>query len=141
MAMAASTKEGEPMMDINTTPLIDVMLVLLVMLIITIPVQSHAVKLDMPQQTPPPETPVEPVIVKLEIQFDGAVFWNGSPVADTQTLRDYFKSAALSDPQPEIHIEPDAAVEYGYVAIVLAEAQKQGVTRIGFAGNEKYLND
>ncbi len=141
MAMSAGTKEGEPMMEINTTPLIDVMLVLLVMLIITIPVQSHAVKLDMPQATPPPEDVVKPEIVKLEIQFDGAVFWNGSPVPSTEVLRDYFKTAAFSDPQPEIHIEPDASVEYGFVAIVLAEAQKQGVTRIGFAGNEKYVAD
>lgn len=141
MAMSSGTKEGEPMMEINTTPLIDVMLVLLVMLIITIPVQSHAVKLDMPQATPPPEEIVKPEIVKLEIQFDGAVFWNGQPVPSTEVLRDYFKAAALGNPQPEIHIEPDASVEYGFVAIVLAEAQKQGVTRIGFAGNEKYVAD
>ncbi len=142
MSMSAPTKEGEPMMEINTTPLIDVMLVLLVMLIITIPPQSHAVKMDMPQANqPPPEDLLEPEVVDLEIDFDGAVFWNGQPIRDTATLREYFSSAARRQPQPEIHIEPNRLAKYGVVAIVLAQAQKAGVTRIGFSGNEQYYED
>lgn len=139
MAGTVETKEGEVMMDINTTPLIDVMLVLLVMLIITIPIQSHAVKMEMPQaNSAPPVT--EPVVVKLEIDFDGTVYWDGSPVATTLILRDYFRSAALQNPQPEIHLRPHSLVKFDYVAKVLAEAQRNGVTRIGFAGNEQYLD-
>ena len=135
----SETKDGEVMMDINTTPLIDVMLVLLVMLIITIPPQSHATKMEMPQaNAAPPDT--EPEVVTLEIDFDGTVFWNGSPVPDTAVLRDYFRSAAAQIPQPEIHLRPNSLVKYDYVAKVLAEAQRTGVKRIGFAGNEQYLD-
>lgn len=140
MGMATNTKEGEPLMDINTTPLIDVMLVLLVMLIITIPIQSHAVKLDMPQSNNPNPPLVEPEIVNLEVDFDGAVFWNGQPIPDTATLREYFRAAAYKNPQPEIHIKPNRLAKYGYVALVLAQAQREGVKRIGFKGNEQYLD-
>lgn len=140
MAISAGTKEGEPLMDINTTPLIDVMLVLLTMLIITIPPQSHAVKLDLPQpNSTPPD--VKPEVINLEIDIDGAVIWNGQPIPDTETLRERFKGAASQSPQPEFHIEPNSAVDYGYVALVLSEAQKNGVQRIGFSGNEQYYND
>ncbi|HUD49878.1 biopolymer transporter ExbD [Parvibaculum sp.] len=133
-------KDDEPMMEINTTPLIDVMLVLLVMLIITIPIQTQAVKLDMPQnvQTPPPE--VEPQVVDLELDFDGTVFWNGVAVPNTALLDEYLKAAAAQDPQPEIHLKPNRLVKYDYVAKVLAAAQRLGVTRIGFVGNEQYMD-
>lgn len=140
MAMSAGTKEGEPMMEINTTPLIDVMLVLLTMLIMTIPIQSHAVKMDNPVGNPPPPE-VEPEVVKLNIEFDGAVLWNGIPIPDTATLREYFLAAAQRNPQPEIHVEPDRIVKYGYVAIVLAQAQRAKITRIGFAGNQQYYEN
>jgi len=132
--------DDEPMMEINTTPLIDVMLVLLVMLIITIPIQTQAVKLDMPQnvQTPPPE--VEPQVVDLELDFDGTVFWNGVAVPNTALLDEYLKAAAAQDPQPEIHLKPNRLVKYDYVAKVLAAAQRLGVTRIGFVGNEQYMD-
>lgn len=141
MGMSAPQKDGEPMMEINTTPLIDVMLVLLVMLIITIPIQSHAVKLDMPPNEPTDPPIVEPEIVDLEIDFDGAVFWNGQSVTSTGVLRQYFYAAAHREPQPEIHITPNRLVKYGYVATVLAQAQREGVKRIGFKGNEKYVED
>ncbi len=139
MSMSVTeTKEGEVMMDINTTPLIDVMLVLLVMLIITIPIQSHAVKMENPPANAPPPTS-DPVVVNLEIDFDGTVFWNGSAVPNFTVLQDYFRSAAREVPQPEIHLRPNRASKYDTVAKVLAMAQREKVTRIGFAGNEQYL--
>ncbi len=131
--------EDEPMMEINTTPLIDVMLVLLVMLIITIPIQTQAVKLDMPRNvaTPPQE---KPVVVDLELDFDGTVFWNGVAVPNTGLLDEYLKAAAAQNPQPEIHLKPNRLVKYDYVAKVLAAAQRLGVKRIGFVGNEQYMD-
>jgi biopolymer transport protein ExbD len=140
MAMnVGAAKDDEPMMEINTTPLIDVMLVLLVMLIITIPIQTHAVKLDMPRNAQA-QTPQLPQVVDLELDFDGTVFWNGVPVPDTATLDNYLKAAALQEPQPEIHLKPNRLVKYDYVAKVLAAAQRLGVTRIGFVGNEQYMD-
>jgi biopolymer transport protein ExbD len=130
--------ENEPMVDINTTPLIDVMLVLLVMLIITIPVQTHAVKLDMPQDNPPPAT-MQPSVIDLLIDFDGTLTWNGAPVPDRATLEHDLEDAAHQDPQPEIHINPNRLVKYSYVAMVLAEAQRLGVVKIGLVGNEQYM--
>ncbi len=124
-------KDDDVMMDINTTPLIDVMLVLLVMLIITIPIQTHAVKLDLPvnQNQPPPE--VKPIVVNLEVDFDGTVYWNGEQIADQVTLEDRLKNAALINPQPEIHVRPNRLVAYKFVAGVMAAAQRLGVTNIG----------
>jgi biopolymer transport protein ExbD len=130
--------DGGVMVDINTTPLIDVMLVLLIMLIITIPVQTHAVKLDLPRANPPPVT-VQPQVVNLDIDFDGTITWNGAPVPDRATLESYLRSAAASDPQPEIHIAPNKLVKYAYVAMVLAEAQRLGVVKIGLVGNEQFM--
>ena len=139
--MAVNLNQGgdnEPMVDINTTPLIDVMLVLLIMLIITIPVQTHAVKLDMPRDNPPPVT-VQPTVVDLLIDFDGTITWNGQPVPDRTTLEHDLKTAAHQDPQPEIHINPNRLAKYSYVAMVLAEAQRLGVVKIGLVGNEQYM--
>ena len=130
--------EGEPLVDINTTPLIDVMLVLLIMLIITIPVQTHAVKLDMPQANPPPPI-VQPTVVDLAIDFDGTITWNGTNIPDRPTLETYLQSAAVQDPQPEIHLNPNKLVKYSYVAMVLAEAQRLGVVKIGLVGNEQFM--
>lgn len=128
-------KDDDVMMDINTTPLIDVMLVLLVMLIITIPVQVHTVKLDLPvnQNQPPP--PVPPVVVNLEVDFDGTLYWNGEQMADQVTLEDRLKSAALNNPQPEIHVRPNKLAAYKYVAGVMASAQRLGVTSIGLVSS------
>jgi biopolymer transport protein ExbD len=127
------------MMDINTTPLIDVMLVLLIMFIITIPVMTHAVKLDMPQAKSAPP-PVPPVVINLEVDFDGTVIWDGTPVPDENTLLSYLASASRQDPQPEIHLRPNKRVKYDYVAKVLAASQRLGIRKIGFAGNEQFMD-
>jgi biopolymer transport protein ExbD len=133
--------DPEVVVDMNTTPLIDVMLVLLVMLIITIPIQTHAVKLDMPApDNNPPETQSEPPpIVSLEIDFDGTVLWNGATVASRHELEQRFR-LDLKQPTPsEFHIRPNRLVEYKYVAAVLASAQRLGITKIGLVGNEQFL--
>lgn len=139
MAIKRPGRDGDDVMvDINTTPLIDVMLVLLIMLIITIPIQTHAVKLDMPRDTPPP-TLVQPEIVNLEIDFDGTLSWNGTTVPDRATLEAYLRSAAAKEPQPELHIAPNKLVKYGAVAMVLAEAQRLGVVKVGIVGAEQFM--
>jgi biopolymer transport protein ExbD len=129
--------EDEPMMDINMTPLIDVMLVLLIMFIITIPVMTHAVKLDMPRASNAPSM-TEPVVINLEIDFDGTVLWNGTPV-DIESLEGYFRREASLDPQPELHIRPSKRARYDVVARVLASAQRNGMRKIGFVGNEQFM--
>ena len=130
--------DDEPMMDINTTPLIDVMLVLLIMFIITLPVMTHAVKLDMPQakNTPPPEQTIEPI--QLEVDWDGTVIWNGTPV-QLGALEGYFRVEAAKNPQPEVHVRPNRRAPYDTVAKVLALAQRNGMQRIGFVGNEQFM--
>jgi biopolymer transport protein ExbD len=131
-------REPEVMIDINTTPLIDVMLVLLIMLIITIPVQLHAVNLNMPTGTPPP--PLKPPeVVTIDIDFDGTVLWNGEALADRQTLEAKLSQAAAQPDQPEVHIRPNKLVEYKSVAMVLASAQRLGVTKLGMVGNEQFV--
>jgi biopolymer transport protein ExbD len=129
--------EDEPMMDINMTPLIDVMLVLLIMFIITIPVMTHAVKLDMPRASNAPSM-AEPVVINLEIDFDGTVLWNGTPV-EFDALEGYFRKEAAADPQPELHIRPSKRARYDVVARVLASAQRNGMRKIGFVGNEQFM--
>jgi biopolymer transport protein ExbD len=130
--------DGEVMVDINTTPLIDVMLVLLIMLIITVPVQTDAVKLDLPRTDAPPAL-VKPQVVDLDIDFDGTITWNGVTIQDRATLETYLRGAARQSPQPEIHISPNKLVKYSYVAMVLAEAQRLGVVKIGLVGNEQFM--
>ena len=131
---------GGEMVDINTTPLIDVMLVLLIMFIITIPIQTHAVKLDLPvNQTTATPPAVDPVINRVSIDFLNAVYWNDEEVSMDQ-LRTYFDAASRLDPQPEIHLKPDALARYEVVNQVMAQAQLAGVTKIGFVGNEAYAN-
>jgi biopolymer transport protein ExbD len=136
MSVGPGTGEGEPMVEMNTTPLIDVMLVLLTLLIITLPIQTHAVKLDMPtpNQTPPT---VIPESVDLGVDFDGTVTWNGTAV-DRATMDSYFEDAARKDPQPEIHVNPNRLAKYDAVAKVLADAQRLGATHIGFTGIDQY---
>ena len=136
MAMSTSTAEGEVMVEMNTTPLIDVMLVLLALLIITLPIQTHAVKLDMPAPNPNPPT-VIPETVELVVDFDGTVLWNGTPV-DRGTMQAYMRDAALKTPQPEIHVSPNRLAKYDAVARVLADAQRLGATSIGFTGIDQY---
>ena len=133
MAMSVGSGSGGVMCDINTTPLIDVMLVLLVTLIISLPVMTHAVKLDMPNPnaTPPPQD-VQPEVIDLEIDFDGTIAWNGTPVTGLPQLEGYFHNEAVKDPQPEIHMRPDRRAKYGVVAQVLAAAQRNHMQKIGF---------
>ena len=140
-------EEDAPMGDMNTTPLIDVMLVLLIMFILGIPVQTHAVKLDMPNPNapPPPETLVEPVINKVEIDFLGTIFWNGNQI-DVPTLNSFMNDVGFNDDgtkrdvvdQAEVHIRPDALAEYRIVNKVMASAQRNNVVKVGFIGNEAY---
>jgi biopolymer transport protein ExbD len=130
--------EGEPMMDINTTPLIDVMLVLLIMFIITIPIQTHAVKLDLPVDSPndtPP--PVDPVKNKIVIEPSGTVLWNGTAVNELQ-LRQYLDITTTMTPTPELHIQPHPEARYVSVDQVLAVVKRANVTAMGFVGNEAY---
>ena len=127
------------MCDMNTTPLIDVMLVLLVMLIVTIPIQTHAVKLDLPQNNNAPPPDVMPEVVNLEIDFDGTVIWNGTPVGSRAQLDRFFQDTASKIPQPEVHLRPNRLAKYDAVARTLADAQRLGVTKIGFVGNEQYI--
>ena len=138
MAMAAATAEGDPMMDINTTPLIDVMLVLLIMFIITIPIQTHAVKLDLPvnnnNPTPPPIMPTKNKVV---ITPTGQVLWNGTPV-DLVTLRQYLDLTQQMKPIPELHLQPDPQARYELVDKVLAVTKRAQVEKMGFIGNEQY---
>ncbi|HEY9579995.1 MAG TPA: biopolymer transporter ExbD [Rhizorhapis sp.] len=138
MAMSGGREDGEPMMEMNTTPLIDVMLVLLIMFIITIPIQTHAVKIDLPQeseQTNPP--PVDPIKNKLAIDASGVITWNGTPI-DLVTTRQYLDRTAQMVPEPELQFQPDAQTRYVIVDQVLAEIKRSGVTKLGFVGNEQY---
>src|ERR1700712_5773680 len=136
MAMNLGSSSGDPevMMDINTTPLIDVMLVLIIMLIITIPVQLHSVNLNMPAGNPPPPTK-EPVVVTIDIDFDGTTLWNGDPVPTRQALEVKLRDAAAQPDQPEVHVRPNKLVEYKYVAEGLAESLRLGVSKLGLGGH------
>jgi biopolymer transport protein ExbD len=139
--MSASTlnpESAEPMMDINTTPLIDVMLVLLIMFIITIPVQTHAVKLDLPQPQPnQPPPPIDPVKNTINIMPNNAVLWNGTPV-DLVRLRQYLDYTTTLRPTPELHLAPDPEARYEQVDEVLAVTKRANITAMGFIGNERY---
>ena len=136
MAMSVSTGEGEVMVEMNTTPLIDVMLVLLTLLIITLPIQTHAVKLDMPSPNSTPPT-IIPESVDLGVDFDGTITWNGTAV-DRPTMDSYFEGEATKVPQDEIHLNPNRLAKYDAVARVLADAQRLGATHIGFTGIDQY---
>jgi biopolymer transport protein ExbD len=135
MHLRAATSEPDVMVEINTTPLIDVMLVLLIMLIVTIPIQLHAVNLNMPSGTPPPAAPQ---IVTIDIDFDGTVLWNGEMLPDRQALEAHLAKAAALPEQPEVHIKPNKLVQYKAVAGVLASAQRLGVTKLGIVGQEQF---
>ncbi|MBV8977149.1 MAG: biopolymer transporter ExbD [Alphaproteobacteria bacterium] len=137
-SVGPASGEGEVMVEMNTTPLIDVMLVLLTLLIITLPIQTHAVKLDMPKpETNPPPPLTQPV--DLGIDFDGTITWNKQPI-DRATMDSYFVSEAQQELplQPEIHLNPDKLAKYETVAMVLADAQRLGITKIGFSDTAQY---
>lgn len=135
-----SNADPEPMMEVNMTPLIDVMLVLIIMLIITIPDQNHSVNLNLPVNTNTPPPLKEPVVRTIDIDFGGVILWDGTPVGRTELeekLREAAAPAAIAD-QPEVHIRPNKLAEYRDVAMVLAAAQRLGVNKIGMVGNEQF---
>ncbi len=141
MAMSGGADDGEPMMDMNMTPLIDVLLVLLIMFIITIPIQTHAVKVDLPINDPnSPPPPIDPQKNKISIDAAGTVAWNGAPV-DEVTLRQYLDQTAAMNPEPELHFQPDANSKYEVVDRTLAVIKRSQITKLGFIGNEQYRND
>ena len=134
-------EDGDTMMDINTTPLIDVMLVLLIMFIITIPIQTHAVKMNMPVPNNAAPPPVPPEIVRIDVDFDGTIGWNGEVIesGDRNTLEARLQAVAGLSDQPEVHLRPNKLVLYKHVAMIMATAQPLGVTKIGIVGNEQFL--
>ena len=133
----AAGADPEPMMEVNMTPLIDVMLVLIIMLIITIPKQNHSVNLNMPVGTPPPPT-VDPIVMTIDVDFDGTILWDSEVIPDRKALEAKMLAVAAMPNQPEVHLRPNKLVSYKYVAGVMATAQRLGVTKIGMVGNEQF---
>ncbi|MGH8186804.1 MAG: ExbD/TolR family protein [Steroidobacteraceae bacterium] len=137
MAMSiASGADSDPIADMNTTPLIDVMLVLLIMFIITLPIMTHNTPIEMPRGGPPP---LPRDAVEVAIEFDGTILWNGAVVESFDQLERYLRSEAARPQQAELHLRPDRRAKYDVVAKVLSTAQRSGLQRIGFAGQEQYL--
>jgi biopolymer transport protein ExbD len=140
MQTTSDNASGDPMLDMNVTPLIDVMLVLLIMFIITIPVQTHAVKLDLPVNQPnQPPPPIQPLKNTVVVSADGNILWNGQPVSQPQ-LRQYLDTTQQMNPIPELHLQPDATAKYALVDEVLAITKRAHVQKMGFVGNEYYMN-
>ena len=139
MQTTGDNAAGEPMLDVNVTPLIDVMLVLLIMLIITIPPQTHAVKLDLPQNTNQPPPPIQPLKNTVGITAEGQITWNGNPISEQQ-LKQYLEATQQMNPVPELHLQPDATARYELVDEVLAITKRAHVQKMGFVGNEYYQN-
>jgi biopolymer transport protein ExbD len=137
MQTTGDNTQGEPMVDMNVTPLIDVMLVLLIMFIITIPPQTHAVKLDLPVNQPNNPPPIQPTFNTVVVSPSNQILWNGSPVTEEQ-LRQYLDTTQQMDPVPELHLQPDPQARYELVDKVLAIAKKANVEKMGFVGNEYY---
>jgi biopolymer transport protein ExbD len=133
----AKNADPEPMMEMNMTPLIDVMLVLIIMMIITIPKQMHSVNLNMPVGNPPPPT-TPPTVITIDVDFDGTILWDNAAIPDRATLEAKLSNVAAMPEQPEVHLRPNKLVEYRYVAEVMASAQRLGVTKIGMVGNEQF---
>lgn len=135
MNVGSGSGDNDVMVEMNTTPLIDLMLVLIVMLIMSLPPQTHAVKLDMPvTNNPPPDVP--PPVIDIVVDFDGSTYWNSELITSGAQLQGYLRSAAHAEPRPEIHLKPNKLAKYDSVAKVLATAQRLGVKNIGILGNE-----
>ena len=139
MAMSGGKDDGSPMMDMNTTPLIDVMLVLLIMFIITIPVATHSVDIDLPvpNPNPPPENMIDPIKNKIVLTPDNQILWNGTAINDGELVRNLEATKGI-DPEPELQFEPEAQASYDLSARVLNIIKVSGVTKFGFVGNEQY---
>ena len=140
MNVGKTSKEPDVMIDINTTPLIDVMLVLLVMLIITIPIQLHSINLNMPVGTPPPPL-YPPEVVKIDIDPASTVYWNGEALPSREVLEGRLAAAAAQNPQPELHLRPDKQARYEVVAAVMASSQRLGLSKIGIVGSEQFVDE
>jgi biopolymer transport protein ExbD len=141
MNVGSANSEEEVMVDINTTPLIDVMLVLLIMFIITIPIQTHAVKMNMPVPNNSAPPPRPPEIIRIDVDFDGTIGWNGEVIqpGDRVAIESRLAAVAAQADQPEVHLRPNKLVVYKHVAMIMATAQRLGVTKIGIVGNEQFL--
>ncbi|MFB0613014.1 ExbD/TolR family protein [Aurantiacibacter poecillastricola] len=138
MAMSGGSDDGEPMMDMNMTPLIDVLLVLLIMFIITIPVATHAVNIDLPSPTNNPDTPeVDPIKNKIVLTPNDQILWNASPISEGELVGNLQESLRFAV-EPELQFEPEANASYDLSARVLNLIKASGVTKFGFVGNEKY---
>lgn len=137
MGMSGGKLDGEPLMDMNMTPLIDVLLVLLIMFIITIPVATHSVDIDLPQPNDTPPPLVEPTKNKLVLTPDDQILWNGDPIDQGQLVAALQQSMTMN-PEPELQFEPEAQASYDLSAKVLQTIKDSGVTKFGFVGNDKY---
>jgi biopolymer transport protein ExbD len=137
----SADSDGDVMLDVNTTPLIDVMLVLLIMFITTIPIQTHAVKMNMPVPNNAAPPPKPPEVIRIDVDFDGTIGWNGEiiPAGDRATIEQRLAAVAAQADQPEVHLRPNKLVVYKHVAMIMATAQRLGVTKIGIVGNEQFL--
>ena len=135
---SGGSSEPEVMVDINTTPLIDVMLVLLIMLIITIPIQTHAIKMNLPVGNPPPPI-TQPEVVQIDIDFDGTTTWNGQAVPDRAALESRLAQVAAEPVQAEIHLRPNKLATYSVVAHVMADSQRLGIQKLGLVGGEQFV--
>lgn len=137
MSMPKDDAEADVMVEMNTTPLIDVMLVLLIMLIITIPIQTHAVKLNMPTSTSASNNE-PPKVVEIAIDANGAITWDGEAVFNRADLEAKITQVAAMQPQPEIHLRPNKVAKYETVAMVMASSQRLGLTKFGLTGSEQF---
>jgi biopolymer transport protein ExbD len=137
MGMSGGKLDGEPMLDMNMTPLIDVLLVLLIMFIITIPVATHSVDIDLPQPTDAPPPLIDPIKNKLVLTPQDQILWNGTPISEGQLVATLQQTTAMAV-EPELQFEPEALASYSLSARVLQDIKASGVTKFGFVGNDKY---
>jgi biopolymer transport protein ExbD len=138
MAMSGGSDDGEPMMDMNMTPLIDVLLVLLICFMMSIPIATHAVNIDLPAPSPPPLVPPpDPVINKVVLTPQGQILWNGNPVNQNELVYQLQQTLTYSV-EPELQFEPEAQASYELSSAVLNIIKGSGVTKFGFVGNERY---
>lgn len=140
MNVGSGENEDDVMTEMNMTPLIDVMLVLIIMLIVTIPIQNHVIKMDNPQGDPPPVTK-QPTVVNIEIDQAGQILWNDTALVDHADLEKHLKIISLHKDQDLVHLRPNPLADYSRVAEVLAAAQRLNITKIGIVGNEQFIDN